>query len=55
MSFWTHEYCKHGTCCTDVFPDQHSYFRGVLDLNKKYNMDTILDSAGIVASADTVR
>ena len=37
-AFWKHEYEKHGTCATATFPDEHQYFRGVLDLDVQYNL-----------------
>ena len=46
--FWKHEYCKHGTCCTDVFPDVHHYFSAALTLNHHLDVDTALAKAGIL-------
>ena len=46
--FWSHEYCKHGTCCTDVFPDVHHYFSAALTLNHHLDVDTALAKAGIL-------
>ncbi|XP_063677210.1 uncharacterized protein LOC134813401 [Bolinopsis microptera] len=46
--FWKHEYCKHGTCCTDQLPSPHKYFSTTLTLNNKLDMDKLLKNAGIV-------
>ena len=46
--FWKHEYCKHGTCCTDELPSPHDYFNTALSLNHRLNMDKLLRNAGIV-------
>ena len=50
--FWTHEYCKHGTCCTDILPDIHHYFSAALKLNRQLDVDRALQSAGILPSLD---
>lgn len=50
--FWTHEYCKHGTCCTDVLPGIHDYFSAALKLNRQLDVDMALQSAGILPSVD---
>lgn len=46
--FWNHEYCKHGTCCTDVLPTQHDFFSKALELHHLYNVEQALAVAGIV-------
>ncbi|XP_063678056.1 ribonuclease Oy-like [Bolinopsis microptera] len=48
--FWRHEYCKHGTCCTDKFRTAADYFKGALNLHQKYDMDRALRNGGIVPS-----
>ena len=49
-TFWQHEYEKHGTCCTDVFPDELSYFNGTLALPAQYNITSALAAHGIYPS-----
>ncbi|KAJ1828746.1 hypothetical protein LPJ56_000905, partial [Coemansia sp. RSA 2599] len=62
--FWSHEWSKHGTCVTTLFPrcygpsytryrDVIDYFQVVLELRKKYNLYSALSSAGIEPGADT--
>ena len=46
--FWGHEYCKHGTCCTDILPDIHHYFKAALQLNERLDVDAALARAGIL-------
>ena len=46
--FWKHEYCTHGTCCTDEPPSPHKYFSTTLKLNRNLNMDKLLEKAKIV-------
>ncbi|KAJ1838314.1 hypothetical protein LPJ57_011169, partial [Coemansia sp. RSA 486] len=61
--FWSHEWSKHGTCVTTLFPrcygpsytryrDVVDYFNAVLDLRKKYNIYSALSKAGIEPSTD---
>lgn len=50
--FWYHEYCKHGTCCTDVLPQEHDYFNKALQLNREVDMQHSLTEAGITPSTD---
>ena len=38
-SFWAHEWARHGTCATSVFPNEHAFFAGVLDLHQRYDLD----------------
>ncbi|GLI60009.1 hypothetical protein VaNZ11_002072 [Volvox africanus] len=52
--FWEHEWTKHGTCATDVLPNEYSYFDTVLMLHKQYNLQDALKAAGIVPSKDAV-
>ena len=51
LSFWEHEWVKHGTCAVDgdkaKFPDQKSYFQITIDFYKRYNISTILTKANI--------
>ncbi|XP_072973926.1 ribonuclease 2-like [Typha angustifolia] len=48
--FWAHEWEKHGTCSYPVIQDEYSYFSTTLDLYFKYNITSILCSAGIEAA-----
>ena len=48
--FWSHEYCKHGTCCEDVLPTEHDYFSHALALHDKLDMDAVLAAGGLVPS-----
>ena len=50
--FWLHEYCKHGTCCTDVLPTEHDFFSMALSLHKKLNIEDALSAAGITPQLD---
>ena len=45
VSFWTHEWEKHGTCSESVL-DQHGYFQAALSLQKQANLLQALASAG---------
>ncbi|GAV76166.1 Ribonuclease_T2 domain-containing protein [Cephalotus follicularis] len=46
ISFWTHEWDKHGTCSESVL-DEHDYFQAALNLKSKTNLLQALASAGI--------
>ncbi|KAL5981183.1 hypothetical protein ACLOJK_029104 [Asimina triloba] len=46
LSFWEHEWEKHGTCSESVL-GQHAYFRTALDLKNQLNLLRILKDAGI--------
>ncbi|MQL79548.1 hypothetical protein Taro_011993 [Colocasia esculenta] len=46
LTFWEHEWEKHGTCSESVL-DQHHYFQTALDLKDKLNLLGILRDAGI--------
>lgn len=46
VTFWTHEWEKHGTCSESVL-DQHGYFQAALDLKKQVNLLQALTNAGI--------
>ncbi|XP_046848755.1 ribonuclease Oy-like [Xenia sp. Carnegie-2017] len=52
ISFWQHEWKKHGTCCTDLtyLDSEHKYFIIGLQLNRKYDILSILNDANIVPS-----
>jgi ribonuclease T2 len=50
QTFWQHEYEKHGSCATDVFPTEVSYFNGTLGFLSSYNITTALSAHGIVPS-----
>lgn len=46
ITFWTHEWEKHGTCSESVL-SQHDYFETTLNLRQKANLLQALTSAGI--------
>ncbi|NP_001266087.1 ribonuclease 1-like [Cicer arietinum] len=48
ITFWTHEWEKHGTCSESVL-NQHDYFETTLNLKQKANLLKALTSAGINA------
>ncbi|KAL2903915.1 Ribonuclease 1 [Bienertia sinuspersici] len=50
MSFWSHEWVKHGTCSA---LDQHSYFQTTLDLKNQANLLQSLTSAGIKPNGES--
>ena len=50
--FWSHEYCKHGTCCTDVLTSERDYFGQALTLHGELELEEALSGAGIEASED---
>lgn len=54
-SLWTHEWDKHGTCCSDLqaTAGEHNYFATGLMMNKKYNMSQILMQSNIIPSDKT--
>ncbi|XP_050237200.1 ribonuclease 1 [Mercurialis annua] len=52
MTFWSHEWDKHGTCSESIL-DQHGYFKTTLDLKKQVNLLQALQSAGIQPNGDT--
>lgn len=52
--FWAHEWEKHGTCSLTVLPTQEDYFSKALELNDKYDIDVVLQDAGIDMSGSTV-
>ncbi len=49
-TFWAHEYEKHGTCATDVFPKTHDFFNGTLALRAAFDAMPALAAAGIKPS-----
>ena len=52
----SHEYLKHGTCCTGIscLSTEHDYFSTVLDLFEQHlNYGEILDSHGVKPSNTT--
>lgn len=51
-SFWSHEWSKHGTCCTDLnaTKDELQYFTKGLVLNRQLDISKILADSGIVPS-----
>ncbi|ESW29611.1 hypothetical protein PHAVU_002G084600 [Phaseolus vulgaris] len=46
MTFWSHEWTKHGTCSESVLK-QHDYFEAALSLRQKANLLQALTTAGI--------
>lgn len=53
VSFWTHEWSKHGTCSESIL-DQHSYFKTALDLKSRVNnLLNSLITAGIVPNGQS--
>ncbi|XP_011071277.1 ribonuclease 1-like [Sesamum indicum] len=46
LSFWAHEWDKHGTCSQSVL-GQHDYFATALNLKQQLNLLQILGDAGI--------
>ncbi|KAF5793809.1 putative ribonuclease T(2) [Helianthus annuus] len=46
LTFWGHEWDKHGTCSETVL-DQHGYFSTALSLKTQINLLQALESAGI--------
>ncbi|KAM7484370.1 hypothetical protein LguiA_000379 [Lonicera macranthoides] len=46
LTFWSHEWDKHGTCSESVL-NQHSYFSSALNLKDQVNLLQALKSAGI--------
>ncbi|CAK7326089.1 unnamed protein product [Dovyalis caffra] len=46
VTFWTHEWEKHGTCSESNL-DQHGYFQAALNLKKQANLLQALTTAGI--------
>ncbi|XP_038707511.1 ribonuclease 1-like [Tripterygium wilfordii] len=46
LTFWSHEWDKHGTCSESVL-DQHGYFEAALSLKKLINLLEALENAGI--------
>ncbi|XP_065871127.1 extracellular ribonuclease LE-like [Euphorbia lathyris] len=51
VSFWTHEWDKHGTCSESVL-NQHAYFQSALQLKNQSNLLQLLKSAGIEPNDD---
>jgi len=35
----TRRWNKHGTCALSSLPDEHAYFKAILDLNTKYDLE----------------
>ncbi|KAJ4974299.1 hypothetical protein NE237_007473 [Protea cynaroides] len=46
LSFWSHEWEKHGTCSESIL-DQHGYFDRALKLKTQVNLLQALENAGI--------
>lgn len=55
LSFWKHEWKKHGTCSLSdkLIPDEFTYFKTALNLYKKYNITSILGNSGIIPNTYT--
>ncbi|CAN0923650.1 Extracellular ribonuclease LE [Linum grandiflorum] len=51
VTFWTHEWEKHGTCSEDVL-DQHSYFANALSLQSQTGLLDALTNSGIKPDAE---
>lgn len=49
LTFWGHEWDKHGTCSESVL-NQHSYFATTLGLKNEINLLQALKSAGMIYS-----
>lgn len=50
---WKHEWCKHGTCCSDLLSSPLNYFNKALSLYDTISLDTTLKSAGITPNLTT--
>jgi ribonuclease T2 len=50
--FWSHEWLKHGTCASNLFPTQLDYFTAVLQLRSKNNIFAALQNMGITGNED---
>ncbi|CAH0555662.1 unnamed protein product [Brassicogethes aeneus] len=52
LSFWKHEWEKHGTCALALktLKSEMDYFKTALDLHEKYNLLTMLQTIGFVPS-----
>uniref|UniRef100_Q7M439 Ribonuclease T2 n=1 Tax=Todarodes pacificus TaxID=6637 RepID=Q7M439_TODPA len=55
LSFWKHEWKKHGTCSLSdkLTPDEFGYFNTALNLFKKYNITSILGHSGVIPNTYT--
>lgn len=43
-TFWNHEWTRHGTCAEGVVGQQHAFFKAVLSLHNKLNIQVRNDS-----------
>uniref|UniRef100_A0A671PF12 Ribonuclease T2-like n=1 Tax=Sinocyclocheilus anshuiensis TaxID=1608454 RepID=A0A671PF12_9TELE len=52
--FWQYEWIKHGTCAAkaDSLNSQHKYFSKALELNLKYDLNSVLKNNKIVPSEE---
>lgn len=52
ISFWKHEWEKHGTCCTNLpkLNSEFNYFNVGLDFNRKFDLLSMLQEAQITPS-----
>ena len=50
-TFWAHEYEKHGTCATDVFPTEISFMNGTLGVRASFDITPALAASGILPSS----
>ncbi|WIA09049.1 hypothetical protein OEZ85_008463 [Tetradesmus obliquus] len=49
-TFWNHEWTRHGTCAEGVVGQQHAFFKAVLSLHNKLNIQEAFEARGIVPS-----
>ncbi|XP_044490657.1 ribonuclease 1-like isoform X2 [Mangifera indica] len=52
LSFWSHEWNKHGTCSESVL-NQHDYFQAALDLKNQVDILQTLKTAGIEPNGES--
>ncbi|XP_031276210.1 extracellular ribonuclease LE-like [Pistacia vera] len=52
LSFWSHEWNKHGTCSESVL-NQHGYFQAALNLKNQVNLLQTLKTAGIQPNGES--
>ncbi|XP_016106923.1 ribonuclease T2 [Sinocyclocheilus grahami] len=52
--FWQYEWIKHGTCAAkaDSLNSQHKYFSKALELNLKYDLNSVLKNNKIIPSEE---
>jgi len=54
-AFWTHEWCKHGTCClsTPLISGEFNFFNQAIKYHTQYSIDKYFAAKGIVPSSST--